>query len=129
MDATLARTSQDADAQLACAILEIREALRSTYRTKTRIRDLLGRFAEIVQLHDSNSYCCPQSRASGLPGTVLLVELSFEQSTLLENAQSLSLLARSGIETSGWWATLERQFEELVCLLSNRLKMERCCSG
>jgi hypothetical protein len=122
VDATLSHTTQDAHAQLSRAILEIREALRAPLRTKARIRDSLGRFAEIAQsqFQNEDGRCLPKSRVSAIPAAAHSDELTAEHTAVLEKLQTLCILARSGVETTGWWNTVERQFDELACLVSGQ---------
>ena len=122
MDAMLSHTYQDADAQLGCAISEIREVLRAPQRTKARVRDSLGRFAEIVQVQFQNevSRCLPKSRVNEFPAAPQSDELTAEYTEVLEKIQALYILARSGVETPGWWSSVERQFDELASLVSDQ---------
>ena len=121
MDSNLPETWLDDCALLGRAFVEFREALYSPQRSKGRVENSAVRFSEIVQsrFHDDEN----GSSGDTIPNPGRLSPhrqaLLAKEAALLEQIEAMSSLARSGVETLGWWNAMQKRFDDLASRLSN----------
>lgn len=121
MDSNLPATWLDDCALLGRAFVEFREALSSPQRSKACVENSAAQFAEIVQsrFHDDengSSGVSIENPGRFPPHTQALL---VEETEVLEQIQAMSSLARSGVETLGWWNAMQKRFDDLASRLSN----------
>jgi hypothetical protein len=115
VNATTGNAGRQTHTPLFRALAEIREALRAPQRTQARVRRIVARFGEIAQLELQNEDCARwyESDSSSSRCIAHSDAWTMECVSLLEQVQALCILARSGIETHGWWRAVEGRCNDL----------------
>jgi hypothetical protein len=96
-------------------LVEIRDALSASHRTQPRVRKAIARLEEIAQSTLPAVECACRSENDLIsPGCTPRIDTNTTESlSLLEQIQGLCILARSGVETDGWWQALDKRFSAL----------------
>jgi hypothetical protein len=103
-------------------------ALSNPGRTKAGIQRLLAEFAELVQTRiartsESDRYQGerPPQFAKVSPGCAA------QESELFDQVQAMCILARFGVETPGWWNSMQQRFDRLAANYSSDV-LPACCA-
>ena len=119
--------------EVTAALGDVERALKRPDRGQRKVGQQLERLSELVESHfareESGGYMAEAlARAPRLTSTA--EKLLAEHTNLLDDAQKLHILARSGIESKGWWRQIETDFTSLKARLvvhehaENRLLQE-----
>ncbi len=114
MEVDSAQTWLDDCALLARAFAEFRAALYGRHRSQAEVQDTAARFAAIVdaRFRDIDNLCrCDQNTRP--PDYELQQGFAAEIATL-EKIDAMCILARSGVETIGWWNSMRQHLDDLA---------------
>jgi len=118
---------QHEHAELGKALASIGRVLTVPHRKKAEMEDLIGQLADHVETHfhheEDGGYFSAALKKS--PRLTDQANILLEQHTALaEQIQKLRMLARSGVETDGWWKLLEEQFADFKARLLEHERKE-----
>jgi hypothetical protein len=86
---------------------------------------LIDNFAEIVESRFAHQHVRTAHSADSAPQFTEEAQAAAAQELeIMEQVQAMRALARSGVETLGWWNAMQQRFESLVSRYSNDVLLE-----